>query len=130
MGTPPDTLDAASPRLTWMLHVERLLEEAVRRGEFDGVKGPAHRIDDDGPGWWVRRQVDQARQAAAGAEVVAAVEESLGSVWLLPTEQAVRQRVDRLNAVLADVGRDEAHLDADETVATWRRMARLRIKPS
>jgi hypothetical protein len=113
-----------------MWHVERLLEEAARRGDFDGGKGRAVRIDDHGPGWWVRRHVDQARQAEAVDEVVAAVERSLGSVWLLPTEQAVRQRVERLSAVLAEVGRDDVHLDADETAATWRMMARLRIKRS
>lgn len=113
-----------------MWHVERLLEEAAGRGEFDGVKGRAVRIDDDGPGWWVRRRLEAERDAETGDAVVTAVEAALGSVWLLPSERDVRHRVEQLNDVLIAAGRDDSRLDPDETVVTWRRMARLRLNRS
>jgi hypothetical protein len=46
-----------------ILMVERLIEEAIARGEFDGLPGQGKPLlfDDDGPGWWVRQYVERMR---------------------------------------------------------------------
>jgi len=58
--------------------------------------------------------------------VIQRVERTLGQVWRLPSEQAVRDRVRALNDLLDEAGVG-AHLDDQEVVSTWKRMARLRI---
>ena len=109
-----------------MLFVERLIEEAATRGDFDGAGGGPLRLD-DGPGWWVRRQLEDCRRSDAADAILTAVEGELGRVWLLPSESAVLRKVAELNATLADAGLTAASLDPSETVATWRRFARLRL---
>ena len=44
-----------------MLFVERIIEEAIARGEFDNLPGEGQPlpISDDGPGWWIRNYVEQ-----------------------------------------------------------------------
>jgi hypothetical protein len=110
---------------TPMQFVERLLEEAATRGEFDGCDGRPLQLD-DGPGWWVRRHLEASRRAEDAHAVLAGVEDQLGRVWLLSSEAAVIARVNELNATLSAAGLGEASLDPAETVATWRRFARLR----
>jgi hypothetical protein len=46
-----------------MLFVERLIEEAIARGEFDRLPGEGQPLSlaDDGPGWWVRRYIERMR---------------------------------------------------------------------
>jgi hypothetical protein len=46
-----------------ILMVERLIEEAIARGEFDGLPGEGKPLllDDDGPGWWVRQYIERMR---------------------------------------------------------------------
>jgi hypothetical protein len=112
-----------------MEHIERKLAEAAARGEFDAgpAKGRRILLDDDGPGWWTRREIDRIRLEGRAADVMAEVERELGRVWLLSSEARVRQTVAELNRRLEEVGMVDAILDADETVATWRKMARMRL---
>ncbi|MGH8958406.1 MAG: DUF1992 domain-containing protein [Acidimicrobiia bacterium] len=46
-----------------MLYVERLIEEAIARGELDNLAGEGQPLPmaDDGPGWWVRQYVERMR---------------------------------------------------------------------
>jgi Domain of unknown function (DUF1992) len=46
-----------------MLIVERLIEEAIARGEFDGLPGEGKPLSlgDDGPGWWARQYIERMR---------------------------------------------------------------------
>jgi hypothetical protein len=47
-----------------MLFVERIIEEAIARGEFDNLSGEGQPLPtgDDGPGWWIRRYVERMRR--------------------------------------------------------------------
>ena len=47
-----------------MLWVERLIEEAIARGDFDDLPGEGKPLPpgDDGPGWWVRKYVERMRR--------------------------------------------------------------------
>lgn len=112
-----------------MEFVERLLEQAAAKGTFDAGEqaGRPLRIRDAEPGWWGRREAERVRREDRAHEAVAEVERLLGSVWMLPSEGHVRHRVDELNRRLISAGADNAALDADQTVAVWKRMARLRI---
>lgn len=109
--------------------IERMLDEAAARGEFDAGENAGRRIslDDSDPGWWGRREAARIRQQEGAAAVVDEVERSLGKLWLAPSEAEVRERVAELNARLTEAGVDAVALDPDETVAVWRRMARLRL---
>lgn len=111
-----------------MDHVERLLAEAAERGDFDDLPGSGRpmRLDDTEPGWWGRREAHRIRSDDRH-DAMAAVEASLGNVWLLPSAEAVGRRVDELNSMLLEAGVDDARLDLAETLTTWRRMARMRI---
>jgi hypothetical protein len=112
-----------------MEFVERILEEAAQRGEFDGSRdAPLHL--EGGPGWWVRRHVEAVRMSEAADARLAVVERDLSRLWLLPSEAAVRTRVAELNDTLNEARLLDVSLDADETVKSWRRLARLRVKRS
>ena len=47
-----------------MLFVERMIEEAIARGEFDDLPGEGKPLptDDVGPGWWIRSYVERMRR--------------------------------------------------------------------
>ncbi|HKZ18975.1 MAG TPA: DUF1992 domain-containing protein [Acidimicrobiia bacterium] len=61
-----------------MLFVERIIEEAIARGEFDNLPGEGQPLStgDDGPGWWIRNYVERMRRGA-------------GDRLLLPAERSV-----------------------------------------
>lgn len=47
-----------------MLFVERIIEEAIARGDFDDLPGEGKPLPtgDDGPGWWIRSYVERMRR--------------------------------------------------------------------
>jgi hypothetical protein len=112
-----------------MEFVEKILQDAAARGEFDAgpSAGRPLQIDDDGPGWWARREAARISARDRVDDEIRAVERALGQVWRLASERAVRARVDQLNIRLEQAGASDARLDADEVIETWKRMVRLRI---
>ena len=46
------------------LFVERIIEEAIARGDFDHLPGEGKPLPtgDDGPGWWIRSYVERMRR--------------------------------------------------------------------
>ena len=51
-----------------ILFVERIIEEAIARGEFDDLPGEGKPLPtgDDGPGWWIRAYVERMRREEPG----------------------------------------------------------------
>lgn len=47
-----------------ILFVERIIEEAIARGDFDHLPGEGKPLPtgDDGPGWWIRSYVERMRR--------------------------------------------------------------------
>ncbi len=47
-----------------ILFVERIIEEAMARGDFDDLPGEGKPLPtgDDGPGWWIRSYVERMRR--------------------------------------------------------------------
>lgn len=47
-----------------ILFVERIIEEAIARGDFDDLPGEGKPLPtgDDGPGWWIRSYVERMRR--------------------------------------------------------------------
>jgi hypothetical protein len=107
--------------------VEKLLEAAAERGAFDAGERSGSELcrGDASEGGWIRRELERAKRDDRREDVIKAVERSLGQVWVLASESAVRDRVTELNGVLAEAGCHES-LDLDETVLVWRRMVRIR----
>ena len=52
--------------------VDRVIREAIERGEFDDLPGKGRPLpgqgEVDGEGWWIRRWVERNRDRAAGPE--------------------------------------------------------------
>jgi Domain of unknown function (DUF1992) len=114
--------------------VERQIRDAIERGEFDNLTGKGRPLQttDQGPGWWLRRQLERARQNDRVAEVARQVDQELGGVWALPDEARVRREVARLNELLLEVNRgvapeDRADLfEVEDILKAWRRMGKAR----
>lgn len=114
--------------------VEQQIQEAMKRGEFDNLRGAGKPLEiaDQGPGWWTRRYLDRLRTADRAGEIARQVDQELGRVWVLPDEAAVRDRVKELNTRLIEANKDIAEedrvdlLNPDQVVSTWWKMARAR----
>lgn len=114
--------------------VEDQIRQAIERGEFENRPGTGRRLvlGEDDPAWWVKRRIEEMRRREELTEKAAAVAELEHELWALPTEDAVRAGVDRINkaidAVNAELSPEDhlTRLDEGQAVATWRRMYRLR----
>jgi hypothetical protein len=112
-------------------YVERLIREAMDRGEFDNLPGrgrPLEDLDDTyDPAWWAKRYVQRQRALDDLGEVAREVRTFLDMVWMVPDEARVRSEVDALNRRLDEVNARLPHherhplLDPLEVVELWRR---------
>lgn len=98
---------------------------------FDDLVGAGQPIADldrpRPPGWWANRFLKQERSKLKRAALDERLTRERARVWRLPTEADVRARVDELNQVIAEHNivtslEPRRAFDADETVATWRRL--------
>jgi len=108
--------------------VERRIEAAIERGEFDDLPGagkPLESLDRPyDPNWWVRRWIERERESAENAEDLVAIERQARRLWAAPS-------LDRLEAVMDDIdGRRRAAgldpLERDEARTLWRSVRRHR----
>lgn len=115
-----------------MEFIEKLLQDAADRGDFDAGESAGRKLhlDDSGPGWWGRREAARIASEDRAHDAIIAVEQALGQVWRLASEHAVRERVAELNRALDEAGAADAQLAPDEVVTSWRRMARMRLSRS
>lgn len=108
--------------------VERQIQAAIDRGEFDDLPGagaPLSGLDRPyDPDWWVKAWVERDREAGRQREDLVAIERQARRLWTAPS-------LLRLEAVLDDVNeRREAAglepLDRDEVRTMWRAVRRHR----
>lgn len=108
------------PRVAESL-AERRIREAMARGEFDHLPGAGSPIPGAGTAdddlWWVRNWIDRQRRNQQVLDEARRLEESLGPIWMLPTETEVREAVAELKR-----GREET-CDVEDVLSTWRAMA-------
>ena len=116
---------------------DRLIREAIERGEFDDLPGSGKPIPGAGrphdPNWWVKTFLDRERSDDRRRAEFERIEARVGSLWSLPSETAVRQAVARLNAEIEDLDRGDGHLqpfDVEAVVGSWNAMVRARSRDS
>lgn len=113
--------------------VERRVRQARADGYFDNLAGagkPIADIDQQRPaGWWANRLVTEERNKLKALQLDDEISAAMPGVWRLDTEANVRARVAELNERVAahnvavrNTAAPRALLDADATVATWRRL--------
>lgn len=114
--------------------VEKEIEEAIARGEFDHLPGQGKPLPsgDDGPGWWARRKVAELRRQDRIDDLRRSLDDRMGELWPLRTEEEVRDRVAEINSEIVAANNSLAEddhlalLDPAAILALWRRMWRAR----
>lgn len=116
---------------------DRLIREAIERGDFDDLPGAGKPIPGAGrphdPNWWVKSFLDRERSDDHRRAEYERIEARLGSLWGLRSEQAVRQAVERLNGEIAALDQDEVRpkpFDVEAVVCSWKAMVRARSRDS
>lgn len=115
--------------------MEQQLREAVERGEFEDLPGRGRRLElgEDSPNWWARRKMEELKRQDEVTELLRRLERARDRIWSLPDEPSVRSATQDLNQEIGEINpglREEERLpllDPEATVATWRKMARLRL---
>lgn len=121
--------------------VEIAIQQAMRRGDFDGLPGAGQPLKDLGavqdPDWWIRRKIEREGLTGLGPPALtlrtedAALDERLDG---LPTEDRVREVLDDFNARVREARRQllggppvfTRPRDVDQEVAAWRQRAQER----
>jgi hypothetical protein len=121
--------------------VEMAIQQAMRRGDFDGLPGAGRPLQDLGtvqdPDWWIRRKIEREGLTGLGPPALtlktedAALDDRLDA---LPTEDRVREALADFNARVREARRQllggppvfTRPRDVDEEVAAWRRRAQER----
>lgn len=127
--------------------VETALQQAIRRGDFDGLPGAGKPLADLGgvrdPDWWIRRKIEREGFTGLGPPALTLRTENAeldDRLDALSTEAAVRQVLDDFNRRVRDARRQllggppvvTRPRDVEVEVAAWqertrqRRAARLR----
>jgi hypothetical protein len=114
---------------------DRLIREAMERGEFDDLPGagkPIRGLDKPyDPNWWVKSLIERERSHDARRAEYEQIEARLGTVWALMAEAAVRRTVERLNVKIDELDEGQgrfAPFDVDDVVAAWKSVARARLR--
>ena len=85
--------------------IERLIREALERGEFDHLPGAGRPIEDLDrpyePGWWARRFVGQERRRAELDDLLETMNRELPRILAGDEEGPMRHALERYNEALA-----------------------------
>lgn len=123
-------------------YVEILIQQAIRRGEFDDLPGagkPLKGLDQHDPDWWIRRKIEQERLTGLGPPALVLrveADELEGRLDRLHREQDVREELADFNRRVIEARRQllggppvvTPTRDVEAEVVAWRerREARLR----
>ena len=121
--------------------VEIAIQQAMRRGDFDGLPGAGRPLQDLGgvrdPDWWIRRKIERENLTGLGPPALtlrtedAQLDERLDA---LPTEDRVREALEDFNLRVREARRQllggppvfTRPRDVDAEVAAWRERAQER----
>jgi DnaJ homologue, subfamily C, member 28, conserved domain len=123
------------PGTRWESWVEDKIREAQAAGGFEKLEGhskPIPGLDAPyDPLWWVKKLLEREKLSVLplALEVRAQVDRALETVWSLPRDAQVRERVAAVNAAIARANRTTsegppttlAPLDVGDVLAEWRR---------
>jgi hypothetical protein len=115
--------------------VEIAIQQAMRRGDFEGLPGAGKPLQDLGgvrdPDWWIRRKIEREQLTGLGPPALTLRTEDAGMLErldALPTETAVREALDDFNRRVKEARRQllggppviTRPRDVDAEVAAWR----------
>jgi hypothetical protein len=121
--------------------VEIAIQQAMRRGDFDGLPGTGRPLQDLGgvrdPDWWIRRKIERENLTGLGPPALtlrtedAQLDDRLDA---LPTEDRVREALEDFNVRVREARRQllggppvfTRPRDVDSEVAAWRERAQER----
>lgn len=121
--------------------VEIAIQQAMRRGDFDGLPGAGRPLQDLGgvrdPDWWIRRKIERENLTGLGPPALtlrtedAQLDDRLDA---LPTEDRVREALEDFNLRVREARRQllggppvfTRPRDVDAEVAAWRERAQER----
>lgn len=121
--------------------VETAIQQAIRRGDFDGLPGAGKPLEDLGgvrdPDWWIRRKIEREGLTGLGPPALtlrtenAEIDDRLDS---LSAEGAVREVLEDFNRRVRDARRQllggppvvTRPRDVDVEIAAWRERAQRR----
>ena len=121
--------------------VEIAVQQAIRRGDFDGLPGAGRPLPEAGgvrdPDWWIRRKIEREGLTGLGPPALTLRTEDAGLAERLdglPTEQEVRRVLDDFNGRVREARRQllggppviTRPRDVEAEVAGWRERARER----
>lgn len=123
------------PGQRWEPWIEEKIQEAQAEGGFDRLEGhgrPIPGLDAPyDPLWWVKKLLEREKLSVLplALEVRAKADRALESIWSLPGETEVRERVTAISAEIGRANRTTAEgppttlapLDVGEILAEWRR---------
>jgi len=122
-------------------YVETAIQQAIRRGEFDGLPGAGKPLPDLGgshdPDWWIRRKIETEKLTGLGPPALTLrVEhaELSATVDALTREPDVREVLEDFNRRVIEARRQllggppvvTPTVDVDEQVAAWAERRRAR----
>src|SRR4051794_1758715 len=121
--------------------VEIAIQQAMRRGDFDGLPGAGKPLPDLGavrdPDWWIRRKIEREHLTGLGPPALMLRTEDAGlcdRLDGLATESAVREALEDFNARVREARRQllggppviTRLRDVEAEVAAWRERAQTR----
>ncbi|HET6953114.1 MAG TPA: DUF1992 domain-containing protein [Acidimicrobiales bacterium] len=115
-------------------YVEIVIQQAIRRGEFDDLPGagkPLPGLDQHDPDWWIRRKIEQERLTGLGPPALSLRVEAAeldDRLDRMHREQEVREALDDFNSRIVEARRQllggppvvTPTRDVEAGVAAWR----------
>lgn len=115
---------------------DRLVREAIERGEFNDLPGAGKPIPDlDKPydaHWWVKSFLERERSTEAWVAARDAIHAKLGAVWQMQSESSVRARVHELNGQISELN-EQSHrefelFNVEDVISAWKQVALARFR--
>ena len=140
-GEEPDVVDTApesarpSTQAEWSAYVENVIQQAIRRGEFDNLPGAGKPLEGltgrHDPDWWIRRKIEREKLTGLGPPALSLRVENVeleDRLDRMHRESEVREAVEDFNRRVIEARRQllggppvvTPTRDAGDEVRAWR----------